>query len=207
MASSRAKDLAKLSVNLPKLTTRVQARAARRALTRALTSARVRVSQRIREELNLKAKVVKEVLFIRKPFGSDDGRLTAELAVIDRKFPMIEYQPKPVRVSTPMGPRTGVSVKIKKQGPRKKVKGGFMAKMPSGHVGVFRRIPGKKMSARGKENKQAIRELFSTRPSDIVKEGSSYLSELQSFAEERFTVEYEREFAFQLDREIKRKLG
>jgi hypothetical protein len=176
---------------LDKLVSKITARAARRAIDRALVSTRKRVSELIRSQLNIRAKAVNELVVINKAFGGEDGKLQGTLEIRDRPFRLVEFQPRVKRISTSKGMRTGVTVKVKQT--RKLVQGGFLATMPSGHEGIFKRKGA---------GQYPIVELFTTRPTDLLEEGGNFLKETQTFAEERFKLEYEREFNYQINREL-----
>ena len=100
-----------------------------RALNKTATTVRQRSGVEIRTVLNLKAKAVKDQLSIKKARGND---AVAEIRSRHKSVPLIQYNG--VRQT-----KKGVSVRMRKDKPRKLFKGAFISTMPSGHKGVFRR--------------------------------------------------------------------
>ncbi len=192
--------LASLTKNLDKQVTKIMSRAAVRAVDRAMISARRYIVDKIRSVLNVRAKAVNELIVIRKAGGGDDGKVTGSLELKDRPFRLVEFQPRARRVRTTRGPRTGVTVQVKQA--RKLVGGGFLATMPSGHTGIYKRVPNTRMPSKKNQNKEKIVELFSTRPTDLLGEDSSFMKETEEYASQRFEVEFEREFAFYAQKEF-----
>lgn len=100
-----------------------------RAINKTITSVRQASSVEVRKTLNLKASFVKRLLTVRKAkaaflSGSIDSKYV--------KAPAIQFGG--VRQT-----KKGVSVRLRKDQPRKLFKGAFIATMPNGHKGVFRR--------------------------------------------------------------------
>lgn len=79
-------------------------------------------------------------------------RLYATLTASGRALPLIGFKAR----------ATARGVSATAWGKRKVYKGAFIAKMPSGHKGVFKRVPGKFMGSRKGRTKhsEAIKELF-----------------------------------------------
>ncbi|WP_285906782.1 phage tail protein [Pseudodesulfovibrio pelocollis] len=116
-----------------------QAKVITRALNTTAQGARTDAVTLIRQELNLKAKTVREGLSIeRATWSNQEATLVARGK---HGVSLMHYAPRPSRPEQ-RKPSVGVSVQIKKRGTRKAVKGSFVAKMKSGHIGVFKRERG-----------------------------------------------------------------
>lgn len=115
-------------------------RGAARAINRTAVTTRKHASQRIRETLNVKASKVKDRLNIVR---ANSSHLTGA----------VQSKRKPLRVSDFNGVRQthkGVTVRMRKDKPRKLFKGAFMATMKSGHRGAYIRKPGGTRYSRGR---------------------------------------------------------
>jgi len=108
-----------------------------RALNKTARGAKTDAVKLIRQHLMIKAKPVRENVRISKATWS---KPTAYLfARGKRGVPLLgNYPVRPGRLGA-RKPKQGVSVQIKRFGGRKVIKGSFLAKMKSGHVGVFLR--------------------------------------------------------------------
>lgn len=106
-----------------------------RALRKTIRGSRTDASRLIREEFAAKDKDVKATMSVREPSLTN---IRAELRLHGyASLPLKAYNPRP---SLPgRRPKGGVSVLVKRGSGRKPITGAFMARMPSGHVGVFRR--------------------------------------------------------------------
>jgi len=100
-----------------------------RALNKTATSVRQASSVEVRQTLNIKASFVKRLLVIRK---ARRGQMRSSIESSYEKVPVIQFGG--VRQT-----KKGVSVRMRKDKPRKTFSGAFIAKMPNGHTGVFRR--------------------------------------------------------------------
>lgn len=108
------------------------AKAVRRALPRALnktaTTARAESAREIKVAgYGLKVTVIRKAISINR---ATVARPVAVLVARGAPIPLIQYQARQTR--------SGVTVSVLKG--RKLVKGSFIATMPSGHKGVFRRV-------------------------------------------------------------------
>ena len=121
-----------------------------RALNKTARGARTDAVTLIRQELNLKAKDIRSGLSVRRATW---GKPTATLVAKGKHgVPLIKFGPRPSKPEA-RKPEKGVSVQIKKRGGRPTFKGSFVARMKSGHVGVFTR-------ARKGSPRLPIKELF-----------------------------------------------
>lgn len=194
---SKSYTIAKLT-KLDKTMDKMTLLATRRAIDRTLVGTRTFAVRMIREELNIKAKVVNALTSIKKPTlfnGGYEGSIT----FLDRPFPMAEFQPLARRVMSARGRRIGVTVKITKE--RKLVKGAFIATMSNGHTGVFWRALGTQMPSK-KFKKEKITERFTTKPTDYLKEGTATFKKVQDHADAQFKVEFDRDLAFRMNKEF-----
>jgi hypothetical protein len=115
-----------------------------RALNRAAGSARTAVGREIARDMGLKVGDVRERIKIT---NATPERMTATLYASSKPLPLIDFKatgPEPSR-----GRGRGVSAVIK--GTRQRYPNAFIARMPSGHRGVF---------ARKGKGRLPIRELF-----------------------------------------------
>lgn len=94
-----------------------------RALNRAARSTRTQATREIGREFRIKAKLIRDRIALGRAVFRD---LTARIFAIIAPLPMILLNPRQTR--------SGVSARGGHQVP-----GGFIARMPSGHRGVFKR--------------------------------------------------------------------
>lgn len=126
------------------LTEKINNIAAVRALNKTATTVRAEAARRIRSEYSIKTSAAKDQMAIRRATARD---VRSAIVVSGRPIPLIEFSANQTK--------RGVSVKIK--GARKVITHAFIARMRSGHRGVFiREIINGKRGAR-----LPIRELFS----------------------------------------------
>lgn len=115
-------------------------------------------TKRIRAQKRLKVRDVKRAIKTERPRGTvrrfED--LHYALRFDDKPIPLIKY-PHSQR-------RDGVSVGVNR-GARSVLRGAFIARMPSGHIGIFRRDGRKRLP---------ISEFFGSRPADaMLKDGET----------------------------------
>jgi hypothetical protein len=130
---------------------RIQARAYRRAGATAARDMKSEAKKRVRMRKRLKASLVAKALETRKPRGSKLEEMEIALDVTGAPLPLIAY---PHSVT-----RRGVTVGVNKGGGRTLLEDAFVARMPSGHKGLFRREGGARLP---------IRELRGSRPVDAL---------------------------------------
>lgn len=140
-----------------------RSRAVERALTRALTRAggeavramKVAASRSVRQRKRFKVKRVNEALPLFFPRGKQEiNDLVWRMGVSSKLVPIVEFPHSQTR--------RGVSVGVN-AGKRTLIKGAFIARMKSGHVGVFRR------AFKGAP-RLPIKEAFTTRVSDVFED-------------------------------------
>jgi len=123
--------------------------AASRAINRALRSAKVVVGRLTAKDVGLTVGDVRKVLYEREALPA---RLTAKLSAGAKRLPLIKFAARGPYPSRGRGVVTAMS-----SGGRKRYPHAFIAQMPSGHRGVFRRDPNRRM--RRQPRRQAIVEL------------------------------------------------
>lgn len=145
-----------------------------RAVNKTLRGARTDASKMIRQELHLKARDVRRKLTTKPaPYGRNTGYKSATgiLNIGARPVPLARYPFRPTSPPSQKGVsvsnRKPTTVHVLKRGARKKVQSGFVAKMKSGHVGVFMRDGEKRKMQSGRfagKKRQPIRELYGPGP-------------------------------------------
>lgn len=130
---------------------RAQARAYRKAGSTAARDMKSEAKKRIRAKKRLKARLVAKALSTRKPKGTKLSGMNVALDVSGEPLPLAAY---PHSVT-----RRGVSVGVNKGGGRTLLEDAFVARMPSGHRGIFRRKTGARLP---------IKELRGSRPVDAL---------------------------------------
>ncbi len=189
MAKSARQELAR-AMRESGLDQRTLRKVATRAVNKAAVSVRAEASKKVREELSLKAGDVKDAITLVKARQADNP--VAKLIVPDKGIELYKFGAKPKRVTTQRGPRTGVTVKVKKD--RKLVSGGFIATMKSGKTGVFKRTGSVTSKGKGR-----IRLLFSTTVADIF-ENEDFIREMQAYSIARLAVVLRQEMAFEVSK-------
>lgn len=123
------------------------------ALNRCVQMARTDASRELRAEgYAIKARAIKAAASVRK---AATGHLVAVLSISRKPIALIEFAARQTN--------TGVSVKVHKA--RKVIRHAFIAKMPSGHLGVYMRKDGSRHVYRRQAGKVVssqlpIRELY-----------------------------------------------
>ena len=114
------------------------------AVNKTATGARTDSVKLIRQHLMLKAKSVRDnIRVVRATKGNPVAKLIAKGK---RGLPLLgNYPVRPGKYGA-RKPKKGVSVQIKKRGGRKILEGSFIARMKSGHVGVFKRVGSSRLS-------------------------------------------------------------
>lgn len=127
------------------------ARAAlRKAGTKALRDMRAEASKRIRQRKRIKIQIVHRALSMVRPRGANLDDLSWTLAVSGKAVPLSAYPHRQTR--------KGVSVEVNR-GKRTLVRSAFLAKMRSGHQGIYQREGMARLP---------INERFGSRPTDAL---------------------------------------
>lgn len=153
------------------------------ALNRTTQMTRTESSRKIRTEYQVKAKDVNKDVIVRR--GSVKN-LNAELRWRSGNIPLIRFRSSPSKV--PERPPRVLKASVKRTG-LKKIPGAFVAKMGSGHVGIFVRV--------GK-TRLPIRELYGP-AIPVMLNQPGVVDHLQEFAREKMEQRF--------DHEVNRQLG
>lgn len=157
-------------------------RALRKAGGDAIRSLKAGTSKGVRERKRLKVSRINKGTPIHFPASkSSISDLEWRMDVSGQLVPVVEF---PHRQN-----RKGVVVSIN-VGQRKLIRSAFVARMKSGHVGVFRR--------RGDE-RLPIDEAFTTRLSDVVQD-SGFIPRVQAQARVKFEASFQRLLPLELGR-------
>lgn len=103
-----------------------------RAINKSLSGAKTDSAKEIYTVLNLTQKRIKENMQVKRATYSN---LNAKLWSTGESIPLIDYGATGVKSG-------GITVKIKKNQGKKAIRGAFVARMKSGHLGVFWRTEG-----------------------------------------------------------------
>lgn len=107
-------------------------KAMRRAINRTIDQVATEANRRIRDRYNVRARAVSRAMK-KKKVSARAGSLTAEIEIRGRRIGLIEFAARQTG--------KGVSVKVLKAGPRKVVKGAFIAtNTATQYRGVWRRV-------------------------------------------------------------------
>ena len=130
------------------------------AVNRAATTLKAKAAKEVRKEYTASAASIKDGFkMLRRATAATPG---ATVAVSTSSIPMHDFKVSPNEPRQHNLPRS-LRVTIRKsQGKNTKY---FVARMPSGHVGVFERIRGTRMR---KQSKEQIREMFSVSPATMT---------------------------------------
>lgn len=155
------------------------------ALNKTITSLRAEAVRMVFKEYNVKQKEIRKELKISR---ASPYRHKAMLRGEGSPgIPLMDFSPTPKKVPSTKRlkgggytPKGGIKVMVRR-GQRKMVKGAFIAKMPSGHVGVFRRAVDGRLGRRSR--RPVIEERFGPSPLRIIS-ADRYQIPLDDFAGE-----------------------
>jgi hypothetical protein len=173
-----------------------------RALNRTATTTRGQASREIRAVYNIKASAIREQI---KLIRARRDNLTALLVASGKRIPLVDFTGQ---ILPSARTRKPVYVRVKRAGGRKIVRHAFIAKMASGHIGVFlRKQPGSPNFApvyrsgriRSRGSDLPIAEL-STLSLPQAFTNKQVLVALERVARTRFPLEFERELRFRASR-------
>jgi hypothetical protein len=108
---------------------RAARRSFRSAINKAARKSFTAASKSVRAVYNIKASDVRKYSRIR---SATDQNLQATVTVLQKRLPVYAFGARQTK--------SGVTVRIKKAGGRKLIRGVFIAKMPGGETSVFRRM-------------------------------------------------------------------
>ncbi len=156
--------------------------AAVRAANRTVTSCRSQVKKEASEKLGVKQKDINSRLYMEK---AKTQRLVAALRLRGIRVPLIAFAARKRTVRTERGRRIGVTALV--AGKREFIPQGFIATMPSGKVGVFRRKSEKQLP---------ITQMFSSDLTNLLNKDGGFLSRLEAYAREVFNKNFINDFKF-----------
>lgn len=163
-----------------------------RSINRVLPGIRTDFTTEVRKEYNVKAKAARKNINIYKARKTD---LTGAVESTGKPIPLVNFSPRP---TTPQ-PRRKAPITVEViRGERKPVDHAFVAVMPSGHKGVFRRAK----SGGVRVGRLPIEELTGPRLEDFYAR-PDVQKKLQSGADKRLMVEIDR----QADYLFKQRMG
>lgn len=148
------------------------------ALNKTLNEVKILSRKNLISTVRLKVEKASKAMRGKRAGGpASDANMQAVLQIKSQPVALFEYHPDVLDVMSRRGRRIGASVDVK--GKRKLVKGGFQAKMKSGHVGIFIRS---EINPKTKSlGKSGIDELFATRVIDVFS-GDQFMSGIESEA-------------------------
>lgn len=115
---------------LNSLSTDIEKKAAVRALNRTIQQAKTAAKREMVKEYSFKSSKIESTIRI---FNASTGRVEAKLSSRSRRTRLIDMAARQVKA--------GTTVRIKNK--RKLIKSAFIARMKSGHIGVFSRLTNK----------------------------------------------------------------
>ena len=159
---------------------KIPRRAMARAINKTLSQARTQSVKSIREEYTISAGDLKRKITIGR---SSTARLQGHIGVRTEAIPLGYFSPSRRIVQSRRGKRVGVSVKVKRKGPRKRVILGFQ---PLRDIGsstaqkrkIFKSLGKKKISERGKRKGKKIETI-------VPMVSLSYAGAFKAVAEEK----------------------
>ena len=173
---------------------RTAERAVARVSNRAAAGVRTDAVKEVRKEYTVKATTVRKSFTVKK---AGTNVLKAAAVSSGPRLGLIHFGARPGK---PNGKRTPVSVQISKT--RKVVKNAFVARMPSGHVGVYERSG--KFGRNGKKYLERIRTLYTLAvPSMASKDEVE--EEIRLNAYKRFSKDLYHEIDYAMDNMHKRR--
>ncbi|MBF0590301.1 MAG: phage tail protein [Magnetococcales bacterium] len=164
-------------------------RVIRRTLNRTLTNERTFLSKRIRQEVILKAAIIKRHMRLNRARGQ---HFDASVRIFGKPLGMENFGARQVR--------RGVSVKIRKNKPRELIHSGFRVRPGSKRLkaGTFF------IRKRGRRGKRVarlpIKRLLGPSVPAIVGENPKLLNEATDYGAERLTINAQRELDYELSK-------
>ncbi len=113
-----------------------------RAINRAATAVKTRTSVTIRRHYIVKAEDVKKRIKIRKATANS---LSAQIRASGPVTPIMKFDVRPTSPNSDQ-----VTARVLRQGSRKKINNGFIARSGNGHVNVFTRVGRSRLPIQGR---------------------------------------------------------
>lgn len=167
-------------------------RAALRALNRTIKQVKTAAVKELKKEVGkatgLSSGGLKKTIKEKKAHRNN---LRAQLLVSGRALPLIRFGARQV----------GQGVSAAAWGKRRTYRGAFIAKMPSGHKGVFKRVSGRYMASRAGSTKhsEALEELWGpSLPKEFAKQ--KIINVMQKKGRQVWVKNFQRELNFELSK-------
>lgn len=154
-------------------------KAAASATNKTATSARAYLARAVKDTYKVKVSDVKKEIKLRKASAK---QATIEAALYGKGSPgiqLVKFSPTPRKIPstrrTKNGgytPKGGIKVEVRR-GRRKQISGAFVAKMGSGHIGVFQRSRKKNLP---------IKELYGPSPVKMIADNEDISRDLKEYA-------------------------
>ena len=160
----------------------------------AIRAMRAETSRRVRGKKRFRAKRVSRALSVAYP------RNKADIHALEWRMD-VRGDPVPLGELPHRQTKRGVMVEVN-AGRRKLVRSAFVARMESGHKGIFQRFGPKRPTSKGRykgHNRQAIQEAWTTRVTDVVAD-EGLIPAVQGRALTVLNTSFERLFALELDK-------
>jgi len=119
-----------------------------KALVRALNDALAKAKTQSKREITaIYATKQRQVADMMRPIKASESRLQARLVFSGFRLPLMKYfkvtpAAPPSQKGVPVSARTPATILVRKDTGAHVSKRGFVAKMASGHIGLFERMPG-----------------------------------------------------------------
>jgi len=177
-------------------------RVTQRAVNRTLTGVRTDTTNEVAKTIALKKKVIRDSITVTK-LGRNGG--TAYVRCRGKRLPLMAFGARELKSGK------GVTVKVLKNSPRSLIKHAFIAKMKTGHEGVFWRknVHGwKRSNVRRPKNQYArmpkkfrlpMEELFSFAIPDVMGHGPT-MAEIMRLAGIRLKKEVDQALNYELSK-------
>jgi len=134
-----------------------------RSANKTIAKAKTTASKEIRAEYFIRAEDVGSRVL--KTFNASAARPEALLRARSPRLALTRFKVSPAMPTFP-GPRIGAKVRVRRDSRGARIPGTFVAIMESGHVGVFKRVPGQRMKTNPK--RQKIEEKTGPSPADLL---------------------------------------
>jgi hypothetical protein len=144
------------------------------AINRTVTSVQSRVVKRLAAEINLRQKDIRPQVRITK---ANYDKLEGKVTVSRKPVPLIDF------IGTRQT-KAGVSVQVRRGGERQVLKGTFLARMKTSHLGVFerRRKAGKRQAGGPRFGRLPIDERFGLTLTGYLSHAPAVITEEQQAA-------------------------
>lgn len=157
------------------------------AINKVLPKARTRFVRAVGDRITVPAREVRERIAVKK---ASPATLEGTVTITRKPIPLIEFRARQTK-------KGGVTVQVRKGQAREKFRDSFIAKMKSGHEGVFRR----RFKGKGRVARLPIDERFGPTVLGVISGAPGLLNEELAAAHE----DLGRQIDSQVDRLLNRK--